>query len=212
LTKFGLDPANQLCTDDFAGHLAHNANLSVKAILGVAAFGQLCQGVGRAADAEGWRRKASEMAAEWRRLAGDPNGYRLAFDKPGTWSQKYNLVWDRVLGLDVFPADVAKSEIALYKTKLQKYGLPLDNRADYTKLDWCLWTAALCDARGDFDAIVRPVYEFTRSTPDRVPLTDWYDVKTGKCVGFRARSVVGGVYMPLLTNAAVWKKYASRAR
>ncbi len=203
----GLDPENQLCTDDFAGHLAHNANLSLKAILALGGYARVCELAGEQAAARSYRALAEQMAADWQRMADDGDHYRLAFDQPGTWSQKYNLVWDAVLGLNLFPQEVARREMAWYRTKQNKYGLPLDNRADYTKTDWVVWTAALADSRAAFEAIIDPVYRFVCETPNRVPLTDWYDTKTGRQVGFQARPVIGGVYMPMLKDAAVWRKW-----
>src|SRR3954449_5620051 len=140
LKEKGLDPENQLSTDDFAGHLAHNANLSIKAILALASYGMLSEMTGHKQEAAAYRSTAQEFARKWMDLARDGDHYRLAFDKPGTWSQKYNLVWDRLLGFNLFPASVRQTEIGFYLKHLNRFGLPLDNRKDYTKLDWQIWT------------------------------------------------------------------------
>jgi hypothetical protein len=210
LAEKGFDPENQLSTDDFAGHLAHNANLSIKAILALAASGAMARAVNHTEEADRLTTRAKEMAAKWIDAAQEGDHYKLAFDQAGTWSQKYNLVWDRLLDLNVFPDRVAQQEIAYYKTRQHAYGLPLDNRADYTKADWIVWTATLADARADFDALITPIYNFLHITPDRVPFTDWYYTTTGQQRGFQARSVIGGVFIPLLKDRArvrTWSSY-----
>jgi len=206
----GFDPEHQLCTDDFAGHLAHNVNLSAKAIVALGAFAQLAARRGDKATAADYRGLAEQFAARWVNEAADGDHYRLAFDQAGTWSQKYNLVWDRVLGLNLFPPEVALKEMAFYRRTQQAYGLPLDNRRLYTKLDWITWTATLTGRREDFDALIDPVFTFLNTTPHRVPMTDWYWTHDATKTGFQARPVVGGVFLRLLYEADIWKKWAGR--
>ncbi|MCL2117823.1 MAG: DUF4965 domain-containing protein, partial [Planctomycetaceae bacterium] len=170
----GFDPENQLCTDDFTGHLAHNVNLSAKAIVAIGAYSQLAEKLGENEIAAKYRKSAEEFAARWIKEADDGDHFRLAFDKPGTWSMKYNLMWDEILDLRLFPRAVIDKELAYYKTKMQKYGLPLDNRSLYSKNDWILWTATMTGNRADFDALLQPVIGFVNNTDRRVPLTDWY--------------------------------------
>src|SRR6185503_1180926 len=167
LKEKGLDPENQLSTDDFAGHLAHNVNLSAKAILALGAYAQLADLAGKKDESVAYRRTAGEFAAAWMRNADDGDHYRLAFDRPGTWSQKYNLIWDRILDLRLFPSKVARKEMDYYRKIQNQYGLPLDNRKEYTKLDWITWTATLTQNRDDFEALIDPVYEFLNDTSNR---------------------------------------------
>lgn len=203
LKKEGLDPANQLCTDDFAGHFAHNTNLSIKAIMGVASYAYLARMLGKVEQADSYESVARNMASKWVEMADDGDHYRLTFDQPGTWSQKYNLIWDRLLGFNLFPEKVADTEMAFYKEHINCYGLPLDNREDYSKSDWILWTACLTGNDADFCALVQPVWKYANETTSRVPLSDWHYTSTGNQRGFQARSVVGGYYMNIFAKRMV---------
>lgn len=206
----GYDPENQLCTDDFAGHLAHNTNLSLKAILALECYALIARENGETADAGKFHAAAQDAANRWCGDALDGDHYRLAFDQPGTWSQKYNLIWDRLLGFGLFPQEVAERELAFYRGKLNRYGLPLDSRRTYTKLDWIVWSATLTGDDADFRALVDPLYDWLNETPTRVPMTDWYETTDGRQVGFQARSVVGGLFIKLMADPGLRAKYLSK--
>lgn len=210
LEQYGLDPENQLCTDDFMGHLAHNANLSVKAILALAAYGDLCAMRGDGAAAKKYSGLANTDADHWMQVAADGDHYRLAFDKPGTWSQKYNLVWDRILGLGVFPPSVAQEEVAQYEKMMQPFGVPLDSRTKLTKTDWSIWSATLADNQADFEKFIAPIYAYLNRTPVRDPVADSYETGNIRSGGMHARPVVGGFFIKMLTDRALWKKWSSR--
>ncbi|WP_295728214.1 DUF5127 domain-containing protein [uncultured Muribaculum sp.] len=197
----GQNPGNQLCTDDFKGPSEQNTNLSVKAILAVAAYAELIPYIqGNPRDVERFQNYARNMALLWEADARDGDHYRMEFHKRGTWSQKYNLIWDKMWGYNIFPAEVLDREIKFYLTKQQRYGLPLDCRDLQTKADWIMWTAAMAPDTETFLKFADPVYDYADQTTSRIPLSDYYWSNTGRDVNFSARSVLGGLWMKVLMD------------
>jgi hypothetical protein len=207
LADKGMDPENQLSTDDFAGHLAHNTNLSIKAIEALGAFVEIAKNVGDKDLAARYEKLVLPMPARWEEMARDGDHYKLAFDQSGTWSQKYNLVWDNILNLHLFPPKIRQVEWAFYSKQMQPYGLPLDNRKTITKLDWEVWTATLTDNPQQFQDLVHRLVTWADTTPSRVPTTDFYDTASGKQMGFQARSVVGGVFIKALLDPQIAERW-----
>jgi len=196
LVKMGYNPENQLCTDDFAGHLAHNCNLSVKAICALAAYAKMLRNVGE--DGSYYRAKAEEFTEIWEREAFDGDHYRLTFDQEGSWSMKYNMVWDKLLKLDLFSRKVYDLELAWYKKMMNAYGLPLDNRGETSKSDWQMWATRLFDDKEFTDLTVDAMWRFLCDTPDRVPFSDCNYTTAPYTRIFIARTVQGGLFINLL--------------
>ena len=208
LLTYGADPGEQLCTDDFAGHLAHNVNLSAKAVMGIEAFSRIAACLGEEEEAKRYHEEAVRMAQSWETRSAAGDHYRLTFDCEESWSLKYNLVWDHFFGSGLFRPEVFETETAFYLKKISAFGVPLDSRKTYTKSDWILWCASFAPDREAFYRLTAPVAEYARSTEDRVPFSDWYDAESGRYCHFIGRSVQGGLYMPMLIEKRKKKQEA----
>ena len=164
-------------------------------------------GLGNQSQADIYMKQAVNFASNWTVL--DWNGldhFRLEYDAVNSsWSQKYNMFWSFVIGLDeiLFGAlKIRDIELAFYQTKMNQFGLPLDNRGALAKLDSSMWIAAMTNGKTDQrQQIVDSLYTFAHSTPSRIPLSDVYDTTTNKAVYFTARPVLGGLSaLDLLAN------------
>lgn len=199
LIEFGADPGNQLCTDDFAGHLEHNCNLSLKAIMGLRGMAIIMEMSGKSEKSEFYKAVAEKMAENWLKTAVDEKGESLlAFNRPDTFSMKYNMVWDRVWGTNLFSQEFMDKELQNNKEYFNRYGMPLDSRADYTKSDWLVWVASMASDKKVFEEFVAPLWSAYNECTTRAVLSDWYDTKSGNMVSFRHRTVQGGLFMRIL--------------
>ena len=197
LEKYGLQPDSQLCTDDFAGHLANNVNLAIKALVGIEAFVLICDKLGESALAKEYKLKAEKFTKEFKALVGE-GIMPLAYGQKDTYSLKYNILFDKLFGFDLIGQEICEREIDYYIDKSNRFGVPLDTRKDYTKSDWILWCAALTNDSEKCEKLYAPVVKFLAESPAREPFIDWYGTVNGEYISFRNRTVQGGIFAPLL--------------
>ncbi len=199
LVKYGLKPENQLCTDDFAGHLANNINLAIKAVVGIGSYASLMQAMGEDAKYQEYRKIAEEYAAKIVAFGKKFKHIPITWDSDDTtFSLKYNFAFDKLLGMNLFPQDVFEREIDCYIEKMNEYGTPLDSRKGYTKSDWQMWTATLTDDNEKRKLFVEKLNAFLETSPARIPFGDWFETEGGKFWHFRARTVQGGCFILLM--------------
>ena len=203
LVENGKDPANQLCTDDFMGHSARNTNLAAKAIMGVMSYSEICRMLGDEEKAEEYKTKALDMASYWKQTGLSTSGgrhYLLNFGADaGTWSTKYNLVWDRIWGWDIMKT-VRSEEMAFYMNKMKTYGLPLDSRGDLCKSDWQMWVMGFAEQETQRTKLINTLWKYINETSSRVPVSDNHYASGGNQAMFQARSVVGGYWMRVFVD------------
>lgn len=199
LCEYGEDPENQLCTDDFAGHMAHNVNLAIKAVMGMAGYADILRRLNQEQEAQEVMQTARKTAESILARAQNPDGStRLAFDQPDTYSLKYNAVWDKIFGTGLFPDSFFENETTRYLKEQDVYGTPLDNRGAYTKSDWLLWAACLSNNEKDFRAMIHPMWKAYHTMRSMAPMTDLYFTDTSEKWQFQHRSVQGGLFIRLM--------------
>ena len=196
LKKKGIILDNQLCTDDFAGHSKKNVNLAIKAVMGLAAFGRICEVLGKEnTHGDVAKAYADELVA----ACGTGEGFLpFSVDKKNSWSLKYNLVWDILFDFNLFSKEIYKAETEKYRIELNTYGTPLDYRRTFTKTDWMLWAACLDETKENIRLFSKCLCDYLADTKDRNCFSDWIETKQPKQSGFDHRTVQAGLWMPVL--------------
>ncbi|KAH6669111.1 hypothetical protein F5X68DRAFT_249259 [Plectosphaerella plurivora] len=232
LVRESLIPANQLCTDDFAGWLANQTNLALKGIIGIKAMSEVSSILDEHKDVDKYADIAEDYVAKWQGFAVSRDGThaKLAYTWYGSWTTIYNLFADSLLCFRVpgnqtehsvrrdretgstvssntktefVPSKIYKMESNWYHAVLQTYGLPLDSRHLYTKSDWEFFAAAVTSKKTRTEILKSIALWVNETTTDR-PFTDLYETETGGWPGphFKARPVVGGHFALLALGRA----------
>ncbi|KAI5307706.1 hypothetical protein KEM55_007625 [Ascosphaera atra] len=225
LIEYALEPQNQLSTDDFAGKLALQTNLALKGIIGINAMSEMSDLIGEDKDRLYYKVSlyniniSNTYISKWQdfALTGSPSDHaKLAYNLENSWTTLYNLYSDAQLCFHMggqasnssdemfVPDKIYTAQSEWYTKKLNKYGVPLDNRHSYAKSDWEFFAMSVA-TQETRSKVLESVARWVNENNVNRPLTDLYLTnKDGGFPGpnFFARPVVGGHFAFLALEGA----------
>jgi hypothetical protein len=200
-------PATQLTTDDWAPVYltpAGGTNLGIKAIIGLAAAGQIAGILGDETNAATWSQAAKDNVEPWVTLSLDPSGQYLNLEQgaAGTWTTVYNAFYEEVIGEKLVPEKVKALQASFYLTQLEAYGLPLQTDAGgLSKVAWNLYIPAWLRNYQVAPELLGRDVAYINDTPSLVPYGDRYNTGTGvEVTGVKAHPTLGAVYAVLFAT------------
>ena len=150
-------PATQLTTDDWAPVYqtpTGSVNLGIKAIIGLAAAGQIADDPRRHTPTpRPGRRPHQDNVGRGSRCPPIPRGSTSTSSRAptGTWSTLYNAYYEQVIGVAARPrATSPPMQASFYLTQLTTYGMPLQTDAgDLSKVAWLFYHPGLAQRLPD---------------------------------------------------------------
>ncbi|WAQ85622.1 hypothetical protein PtA15_6A250 [Puccinia triticina] len=210
----GLVPAEQLSSDDFAGKLANQTNLALKAIVGIGAMSQIALATGDNDNGSKLRSTAEDYISKWVKYALADNGQhtKLAYQLNDSWGTLYNLFADRLLNLKLVPQSIYETQDKFYPSVSNDYGVPLDSRHTWAKTDWQMFAAGASISTQTRDLFTAKLVKYLQANKVNAGFPDLYETQTGEYPGrsststwrieFINRPVVGGHFAILALDKA----------
>ncbi|GJN90642.1 hypothetical protein Rhopal_003654-T1 [Rhodotorula paludigena] len=214
LEENGLYPGDQRTTDDFFGSAPNQTSLVVKAIAGLRSMSEIAGDLGHTDDQQHYLDVSTRFRDKFLELALAKDGTHLlgTYNNQTSWVTHYNLYFDKLLGLNIFPASIYAMLDKFYPTHAEPYGPALDSRfPTRAKTDWLAWASALFPPRSPSRTLfLHSLASYLRQSRNAV-FGDSITPQEGWSVGFLSRPVAGGHYA-LLGRAVMEQAAADRLR
>ncbi|KAJ7144241.1 hypothetical protein C8R44DRAFT_143399 [Mycena epipterygia] len=186
LVTNALIPAQQTPADGRDMSLAQNhgniTNLAIKGIIAIQAMSEISQIKGNAADAQKYSSAATSSAQSWVTLTSSSGSPLWKYGEIGSSGLMYNLLADRLLGLNLVPSSIYTDESSTLSSQtVPSFGFPLSSESGVnTRSDWTLFSAAAAPDTLTRDLLISGVHKRASTNATNTgPFSNLYNVQTG---------------------------------